>query len=107
MPRGPNRRISSWAEESSLRYLGAKTRIDLHVAICIRWEREIIVIIEGRSNATNVMSSRGGVMKTRHHRQLSAAEEKMKWHSSTWHVPDSEERRKAWTEYRRLIQQLS
>ena len=59
MPRGPNRRISSWAEESSLRYLEAKTRIDLHVAICIRWEREITVIIEGRSNATNVMSSRG------------------------------------------------
>ena len=59
MPRGPNRRISSWAEESSLSYLEAKTRIDLHVAICIRWEREITVIIEGRSNATNVMSSRG------------------------------------------------
>ena len=42
-------------------------------------------------------------MKTRHHRQLSVAEERMKWHSSTWHVPDSEERQKVWTEYRRLI----
>ena len=46
-------------------------------------------------------------MKTRHHRQLSVAEERMKWHSSTWHVPDSEERRKVWTEYRRLNEQLS
>ena len=42
-----------------LRYLEAKTRIDLHVAICITWEREITVIIEGRSKAMNVMSSRG------------------------------------------------
>ena len=42
-----------------MRYLEAKTRIDLHVATCIMWEREITVIIEGRSKAMNVMSSRG------------------------------------------------